>query len=76
MKYIEELKHGDCFEFEDSIYVKSLDYKKNGDCNCISLKNGSSKWFRSNEIVSATNVYTLDKENNIIAIKPTEKNDV
>jgi hypothetical protein len=73
MKYLEELDPGDCFDLEDSTYVLSSDYKKNGDRNCISLNTGFNKWISSDSIVDICPVYKLDEENNIVAIKPTEK---
>jgi hypothetical protein len=74
-KFLEELNGGDTFQLNDVYFVLSMDYKKNGDRMCLSLKSGSSQWFTSNTIVHSTPIYTMDTENNLIAIKETRKND-
>lgn len=76
MKYIEELHPGDTFELDNHKYVLSCDFKQNGDRNCINLFNGQSNWIGSSTIVNICPIYILDKENNIIPIKPTEKTNV
>lgn len=73
MKYLEELEPGDSFIFEESTYIKLVDYKKNGDRCCANLKNGSTRWIESNTIVDASPLYSLDSDNNIVAIKETKK---
>lgn len=72
-KYIEELNHGDAFFVGSHYYVLSTDFKKNGDQLCFSLIDGKPKWFKSNDIVSHTPLFTMDKDSNIIAIKETKK---
>ena len=66
MKYLEELETGDSFIFENDYYLKLLDYKKNGDRCCINLKNGSTRWLKSQSIVDVCPIYILDENNNII----------
>lgn len=73
MKRIEDLKPGDTFESDGHFYVLSTDFKRNGNKNCVSLKNGLSKWFNQEEFVTHNPVYYLDQDNNIVAIKPMEK---
>lgn len=75
MKYLEELFPGDSFKLQDQTYILTSDFKKKGDRYCIDLNNGSSRWILGNTIVEMCPVYTLDKDNNIIAIKPTPKNE-
>lgn len=72
MKYIEELKPGNCFELDKNYFILTADYKKNGNRLCYSLQNGLSRWFDSQTIVTHEPIYTLDKDNNVVAVKPTE----
>lgn len=72
-KYIEELTFGDCFIFEDDYYVLSIDYKKDGSRYCVSLKDGGPRWFKQDNIVEKIQIYTMDKDNNIIPLKETPK---
>jgi hypothetical protein len=76
IKYIEELKNGDFFEFENSIYLLSFDFKKNGDRMAINTKNGQSRWISSSSMIETCELYIMDKDNNIIALKPKDKEDV
>lgn len=73
MKYIEELSAGDSFEFSGSYYVLTSDHKRNGNRQAINLNTGFAKWFDENEIVDICPVYILDEDNNIIALRNTEK---
>jgi hypothetical protein len=75
-KFIEELNYGDAFSYNNLCYVLTTDYKKNNDRLCLSLIDGGLRWFKPNEIVEGTNLYTMDKDNNIIAIKESKKEDV
>jgi hypothetical protein len=85
-KYIEELKAGDAFTVmmteEDSVennqpkYVLSCDFKSNGQRMCISLIDGTSRWLDPNCVVLVHELYTMDKENCIIAVKETKKDDI
>jgi hypothetical protein len=69
MKYIEELTAGDTFESNGLIFLLTVDFKKSGDKLAYCLINGSPKWFSSQTIVEAIPVYSLDNENNPVAIK-------
>lgn len=73
MQYIEELSIGDCFEVNDKRYILCADYKKNGDRLSICLSDGNSHWMSSNTMVDIIDIFTLDDNNNIIAIKKREK---
>lgn len=76
MKYLEELSGGDCFEYNNCYYILSKDFKSNGGKMCIGINNGFPKWIDQSTIVSPIELFTLDKENNIIALKIREKTDV
>jgi len=75
-KFIEELNYGDAFICNDLCYILTTDYKKNNDRLCLSLIDGGLRWFKPNEIVEGTNLYTMDRDNNIIAIKESKKENV
>lgn len=75
MKYIEEIHSGECFIHNDIYYLLTSDFKKNGQRLCYSLIDGSPKWFDSNMIINTEPIYILDKDNNVIAIRPSKKSD-
>lgn len=68
-KYIEEMKHGDCFYYRDNLYLLTTDFKKNGDMCCVNLQTGFPVWLKGNTIVDETSIYSIDKENNFYPIK-------
>lgn len=76
MKYIEEIQPGDCFELKNKFYLLTQDFKKNGDRLCISLEDGFANWISQESIINPTDLFTMDKENTIIAIKERKKIDV
>lgn len=73
MKYIEELEAGDAFAVNDQYFVLTMDFKKNGDKLAVCLSNGQSQWVKSNDMVNAIDLFTIDKNNLIIAIKERTK---
>jgi hypothetical protein len=73
--FIEELGSGDCFILDSVYYVLSIDHKKDGSRSCISLRDGTPRWFKGNSIVDKIQIYTMDKDNNIIPLKETIKDD-
>lgn len=73
MKYIEELSIGDSFTLDNKIYILTSDFKSNGQKCCVGLNDGFIRWLSSQETVDVTPIYILDKDNNIIPIKITEK---
>jgi len=75
MKYIEELIASDCFTVLNKDFILTRDFKKNGDKLAISLLDGSGHWLASDTIVETVDIFKLDQENNIIAIKPRVKSD-
>ena len=76
IKYIEELNIGDCFTTSDGGYILTTDFKSNGYRLAISLKTGQSKWISGDTIVTIIDIFTLDKDNNIVAFKERKKEDV
>lgn len=73
MKYIEELNFGDTFSYKDQILILTSDFRSNGSRLCYSLNNGQPCWLTNQTIVEHCQVYILDKDNNIIPIKTTNK---
>lgn len=73
MKYLEEMLPGDGIHINNEYFVVSSDYKANGDRMCVSLTTGFCRYLKSDAIVEASPLYSLDKETNIIPIKPTAK---
>lgn len=75
MKYIEELHSGDCFIIDNKPYLLTTDFKSNGSKLSYCLENGSPRWVRNGDIVEIMPVYKLDKDNNIVPLKETKKDD-
>lgn len=75
IKFLEELSGGDVFVLNNSYFALSMDYKKNGDRMCLSLKSGQFQWLAGNTMIDKIPIYTMDIDNNLIAIKETAKND-
>lgn len=69
MKYVEELFSGDIFTYNDSLFILTGDFKKNGSRLGIGLKDGYPTWFNGSDIVKPSQIYTLDSDNNIIPIQ-------
>lgn len=76
MKYIEELIFGDCFEYLGKYYILTTDFKSNGKRMCVGFSDGSANWFNGDIIVNITDLFTMDKDSNIIAIKERKKDDI
>lgn len=74
MKYIEEIVPGDAFSHSNSLYLLTIDFKKDGSRLAYNVSNGYPKWFSADTIIDTTNLYTLDKNNTILPVKETPKN--
>lgn len=72
-QYIEELENGDCFEWSDSKFIVSCDFKSDGSRLCFNINNGTPKWFKANDTISKIQIFVMDKDNCIIPIKETKK---
>jgi hypothetical protein len=76
MNYIiEELDNGDCFEFNNTKYVLTCDFKNNRQRLAIDLSNGISRWLDTNLLVKKIALFYMNSENLIVAIKETKKDD-
>jgi len=73
MKYLEELQIGDCFQLNSSHFIITSDFKKDGKKFCIDLKTGYGKWISPSDMVEIIDIFTLDKDSNVIAIKERKK---
>lgn len=76
MKYVEELNFGDTFLYHNDYLILTSDFKSSGNKLCYSLTTGHPTWLSGQTIVDHTPVYILDKDNNTIPIKTTEKTNV
>ena len=68
MKYIEELSPGECFTFNNQLFILTTDFKKNGQKLAYCLFDGSPRWMNSQDNIESTLIYTLDKNSNIIPV--------
>lgn len=73
MKYLEEINFGDCFNLNGKSFILTTDFKKNGDKLAVCLSEGTSQWIKTDCIIDPIDIFTLDKDNNIIAMKKREK---
>lgn len=69
MKYLEEISTGECFTLAGKYFILTADFKRNGDKLAVCLSDGLSKWVKSNDMINSVDIFTLDKDNNIIAMK-------
>lgn len=75
-QYLEELNNGDSFFLDSICYILTTDFKKNGQRLAVSINDGNLRWFEGSTITENNQLYYMDKDNNIIPLKPTEKPDV
>lgn len=75
MKYLEELKPGDCFLYQNQLFLLTSDFKANGNKLSYSLITGFPVWLSSQNIVEQCPIYTLDKDNNTIPVNITPKHE-
>lgn len=71
-KYIEEMENGECFMYNDNLYIITNDFRNKQDSQekkCITLKDGSCRWMSSNSIVEKIDLFYRDKDNNILLCK-------
>ena len=68
-KFIEELISGDCFEINNTRFILTSDFKKNGDRLCVDINNGNMRWLKSNDHIQHISLYVLDSNNNFHPIK-------
>jgi hypothetical protein len=76
MKYLEELETGECFRLNDSLFLLTCDFKSNGNRLCYSLNQGKPQWVAGNTIVNIDPIYTLNSDNNIVAVKTYDKQNI
>lgn len=75
MKYLEDIAYGDCFTINGCNYIKTTDFKKNRDSLVINLSNGQSNWMKPDSIIESIDIFTLDKDSNVIAMKERSSDD-
>lgn len=73
MKYLEELKPGDLFDYQNQKFVLTTDHKqKKKDktyYGSISLNDGSARWLPADSMVNIVDLYHRDAEGNILLLK-------
>lgn len=76
MKYLEELKSGDFFEFGQDRFILTADFTqyKNQPTKrkCINISNGFIHWLLDDSIVNKLDLYLRDDNGHIIALKETK----
>lgn len=70
MQYLEDIENGACVLISGEYFVVTSDFKSSGNRLLISLVNGSPRWFSSSVMVESVDIFTFDKETNILPIKP------
>jgi hypothetical protein len=73
MKYLEELETGDSFQSNGDYYIVTTDFKKNRQKLCVDLKTGFCKWFKPEDGVENIDLFTFDKDSNMMPIKERKK---
>lgn len=76
MKYLEELNIGECFNSDNNNFIITTDFKKNGQRLCVNLSTGFTKWIDNDLMINSIDIFTFDKDNNIIAMRERKKEDV
>lgn len=69
MQYLEDIENGSCVLLDKEYFVVTSDFKSNGNRLLISLNRGSSRWFGSSTMVELIEIFTFDKDTNILPIK-------
>lgn len=69
MKYLEELKPGSSFRYNNQLYLLTCDFKAQNYKLTYSLISGTPSWLSPDSIVAPENLYTLDENNNIAPVK-------
>ena len=75
MKYLEELDIGECFAFDNNIYINTQDFKKNKSRLALNVKTGIGRWLSHETMVDLVDLFIMDKDNNFMPIKEREKLD-
>ena len=73
MKYLEEISTGECFVIGNEYFITTSDFKKDGKKLCINLRTGNGRWLSPEEIIDPIDLFTFDKDSNILAIKERKK---
>jgi hypothetical protein len=71
MKYIEELKYGNIFEYEKQFFILTSCFKKDKKKtyhSCVCINDGNNYWLDSDCMVEAIDIFYQNKENHLINI--------
>lgn len=69
MQYLEELESGSCIFYNSEYFLLTSDFKSNGNRLVISMNNGIPRWLSSSAMVDNIDIFTFDKDTNILPIK-------
>jgi hypothetical protein len=69
MKYIEEINNGQSFKHKEDYYIATCDFDNHNKRLCVNLSTGYPRWLDKSCIIEHIEIYTMDKDNNIINIK-------
>lgn len=75
MKYIEELSYGECFRYENCLYILTSDFKNNRTKLCYNLSTGFPAWLKDDCMIDICPIYTLSQENNLIPVREYKSDD-
>lgn len=76
MKYLEELKAGECCSIAKELFIVTTDFKRDGSRMIVNLNSGILRWMDGSTTCDTSSIFTLDNENNtFIAIKPQISNE-
>ena len=71
MKYIEELKYGHIFDYEQKTFILTSSFKKDKTkiyhC-CVCFTDGNSYWLASDTIVKNIDIFYQNEDNHLIKI--------
>lgn len=75
MEYIEETEKGSCVAISGVYFVLTSDFKSNGQRMVVSLNDGSCRWINPSVMVENIDIFTFDKDTNILPIRQ-KKNEI
>lgn len=71
-KYIEEIQNGECFMYNNKLYITTNDFRKNKEIyekKTVSITDGTCRWMSHTNIVEKIDLFYRDKDNNILLCK-------
>lgn len=69
MKYLEELTYGECFKYNNELFILTSDFKNNDTKLCYNLNSGFPKWLKNDSMIDVCPIYTMSTDNNLTPVK-------